>query len=278
MKLPMAEKVRPSDTALLVIDIQNDFCSPSGLLARRGRDLSMIERAINRLIPTIQAARSAGLLTLYTQQIYDRSELRDLQIEQYELDRKRLTCDASGDGYHFYRVYPPANDVYKKCNFNIFSNLDLIRRLEASGMKTLVIAGVDTHYCVETAIRNGFDLGYKIVVPTDLVATGVDNIDMHERTLELVRRTYGALTTSTELIDVWSTYQPRTQSFGITDGKSAAEKFRMTAELVDTGIAIKRQNLLRQNPDASEGDIDLLLTQWLRSRPADSPGRQRESV
>ncbi len=64
----------------------------------------------------------------------------------------------------------------------------------------------------------------------------------------------------------------------IPNGMSAAEKFRMTAELVDTGVAIKRQNLLRQNPDASESDIDLLVTQWLRGRPADSPGPQRAST
>ena len=163
----------------------------------------MMEPMIDRLLPTLEAAKAAGVLTLYTQQIYDPAKLNALQKEQYELDGKQVTCDIAGKGYEFYRVAPSPEDVYVKYNYNAFSNPDLVRRLEENGIKTLVVTGVDTFYCVETAIRNGFDLGYKIVVPEDLVACSAKRKDMHDRTLWLVEHTYGALTTAATLRELW---------------------------------------------------------------------------
>mgnify|MGYP002867528038 FL=1 len=65
---------------------------------------------------------------------------------------------------------------------------------------------MDTIYCVETAIRNGYDLGYKIVVPHDLVAGNAKDIDLHNRTLELVNRSFGVVVSSEELQNIWLQY------------------------------------------------------------------------
>lgn len=119
-----------------------------------------------------------------------------------------MTCNIAGDGYKFYRITPPTDLVYVKYNYNTFSNAEFVKRLEQSQVRTLVIAGVDTQYCVETAVCNGFDLGYKIVVPRDLVATSAKHTDMQERTLELVRKTYGVMTDSKELMRIWGCYDP----------------------------------------------------------------------
>jgi ureidoacrylate peracid hydrolase len=202
-RLPLSEKLSPKHTALVVIDVQVDFCSPNGFLAKRGRDLSMMEPMVDRLKQVIDTAGRAGVLTLYTQQVYDRTKLNELQKEQYDLDGKLITCDADGDGYKFYRIQPSPDKVYLKYNYNAFSNPAFDKALRDSGIKSLVITGVDTQYCVETAIRNGFDLGYKIVAPTDLMATSAKHMDMHKRTLELVRKTYGVLINSEELMKIW---------------------------------------------------------------------------
>jgi ureidoacrylate peracid hydrolase len=203
----LTDKVNPLTTALVVIDIQNDFCSSKGVLAKRGRDLSLMDPMIDTLEDFIETARNKNVLTLYTQQIFDRSHLNPLQLEQYDLDNKLVTCDISGDGYGFYRLNPPVDSVYVKYNFNAFSNPDFQRILEKRGIKTLVITGVDAQFCVETAIRNGFDLGYKIVVPSDLIATNAKKVEVMNRTLDLVRSTYGVVTTSIELESIWNTYE-----------------------------------------------------------------------
>ncbi len=204
--MELREKINPKHTALIVIDVQKDFMAPDGLLGKRGRDLSMMDPMVDRLEKTIKVASQTDVLALYTQQIYEHEKLNELQKEQYELDGKLVTCDSIGDGYKFYRINPPSNAIYVKHNYNVFSNPDFIKTLEAHKIKTLVITGVDTYICVETAIRNGFDLGYKIVVPKDLVATNGRHKDAHERTLWLVQKTYGALTTSEEIATIWGEY------------------------------------------------------------------------
>ena len=202
-RLPLNEKINPDETALLVIDIQIDFCSPEGLLAKRGRDLSLMEPMIGKLQNLIQYAEKHKVLTAYTQQIYDRTKLTDLQKEQYDLDGKLITCDINTEGYKFYKIDPPKDNIFVKHNFNAFSNQKLLETLQKNNSKTLIITGVDTQYCVETAIRNGFDLGYKIVVPEDLIATNANKLDMHNRTLELVRKVYGVVVTSADILSAW---------------------------------------------------------------------------
>ncbi|MFA6392689.1 MAG: isochorismatase family cysteine hydrolase [Candidatus Paceibacterota bacterium] len=199
----LKEKIDPKYTVLLVIDIQNDFASPNGLRAKKGGDLSLVEPLIEKLSKIIDITKKAGVLTLYTQQIYDRSKLNDLQKEQYDLDGRFVMADINTDGYKFYKINPPSNLVFPKYNYNAFSNPDLLKTLQDHNIKTLVITGMDTFYCVETAIRNGFDLGYKIVVPEDLVACNAKHIGLHNRTLELVKKSYGVLTSSLELGQIW---------------------------------------------------------------------------
>lgn len=73
-------------------------------------------------------------------------------------------------------------------------------------IKTLVITGMDIIYCVESAIRNGFDLGYKIVVPEDMVAGNAKAKEFNERTLELVKKTFGVVVKSEDLVRIWQKY------------------------------------------------------------------------
>ncbi|MBI4836578.1 MAG: cysteine hydrolase family protein [Candidatus Abawacabacteria bacterium] len=200
---PLPDKLAPIHTALLVIDIQNDFCSPEGLLAKRGRDLSRIEPMIDRLIPFIEIAKQNNILTLYTQQVYDWEKLNERQREQYTLDGRFVNCDIATDGPKFFRINPPREQVFIKYNLNAFSNPNLLETLETNHIKTLIITGVDSEFCIETAVRNAFDLGFKVVVPKDLIANNARKVHREERLLELVETWYGAVTTSEEITLLW---------------------------------------------------------------------------
>lgn len=201
--MELQEKVQPAHTALLVIDIQKDFASPEGMLAKKGRDLSLVEPMLEKLVKTIAAAEKAGVPVLYTQQVYDRSHLNELQKEQYDLDGKDITCDINTDGYTFYKIKPAPEHVFVKYDFNAFSNPTLEKTLQDKGIKTIIITGMDTQWCVETAIRTACDRGYKVVVPEDLVACNAKHLDQQLRTLALVRRSFGVVTTSEDIIKIW---------------------------------------------------------------------------
>jgi nicotinamidase-related amidase len=169
----------------------------------RGRDFYLIEKMMGILPSVIKTANDANVLTLYTQQIYDPNKLNSLQKEQYALDGKLITCNIDTDGYKFFKINPPQEDVYVKYNFNAFSNLEFQNRLDKNNIKTLVITGVDTQFCVETAVRNGYDLGYKIVVVEDCVATNAKNVEFQNNTLALIRKSYGVVINSLELKEIW---------------------------------------------------------------------------
>mgnify|MGYP001570110642 CR=1 FL=1 len=208
MPMELREKLNPKHTALIVIDVQVDFASPDGFLAvNRGRDLSMMEGTIDRIQKTVEDAKKAGILTLYIQEVYDRSRLSELQREQYDLDGRLEVCDKAGDGWKFYRIDPPQEFVIQKVAHSAFSNPELHKRLIAHGVKTLVLTGMDSYTCVETTIRDGSDLGYKIVVPSDLVAGNAAHMDWHERMLAMVKNTYGVVVNSRDLQKIWEEYQ-----------------------------------------------------------------------
>ena len=95
--MELKEKISPKHTALLVVDIQNDFAAPDGLLAKGGRDMLMVEPMIEKLRKTIDIAQITGVPIFYTQQIYDRSKLTELQKEQYDMDGRYITCDIKTD-------------------------------------------------------------------------------------------------------------------------------------------------------------------------------------
>jgi len=197
-RMDLHTKLHPKTTALLVVDIQNDFCSPSGLMASMGKDVSGMDAMIAKIKELANVCDDVGIPIFYTQQIYDRSKLTDLQKEQYDLDGKMVTCDIDGGGYKLYKLNPPTNRIFPKYTYNVFSNADLSNELVSRGIKTLIITGVSTQICVETAIRNGFDIGYKIVVPRDLIATTSKDPGTQERTLHLVEKTYGVVVDSAE--------------------------------------------------------------------------------
>lgn len=200
--MDLQTKLEPKSTALLIIDIQNDFCSPSGLMASKGKDISGMDTMIEKIETLATLCEEIEIPVFYTQQIYDRTKLTNLQKEQYDLDGKMIICNIDGEGHKFYNLTPPADRVFPKYTYNVFSNADLSAELTDLGVKTLIITGVATQVCVETAIRNGFDIGYKIVVPRDLVATTSKDPDTQERTLRLVERTYGVVVDSAEVIAV----------------------------------------------------------------------------
>lgn len=200
--MTLQDKLAPSSTALLVVDLQNDFCGPMGLMARLGKNISGMDEMIEQTKRLISVCEQASVPVFYTQQIYDRAKLTDLQKEQYDLDGKMVTCDIEGDGYKFYKLTPPPKQVFPKYSYNVFSNPNLGEALTKNNIKTLIITGVSTQICVETAIRNAFDIGYKIVVPRDLIATTSHDPFIQERTLRLVDKTYGTVVDSVEIINI----------------------------------------------------------------------------
>ncbi|TIS09930.1 MAG: cysteine hydrolase, partial [Mesorhizobium sp.] len=155
---PYDGRLVPQDTALLVIDLQEDFLSPTGYFARKGYDPSPL-RAILPTVNRLIAAARAGLAIVHTRQGY-RADMADMTAYE-KWRRKRAGLDGtdillrSSPGFQIVadiEVRPEDIIVDKTCN-GAFTYTDLELVLRARGITHLMFTGCTTDVCVHTTLR-----------------------------------------------------------------------------------------------------------------------------
>lgn len=208
----LEEKVAPAHTALLVIDMQNDFCAMGGLVSRDGRDISPAQAMAKRLPALLDAARAAGVLMVFVRCHYTAEGnpyLSDVWLEQAARERNGgytsipVCRDGEWEGDWYEGVRPqPGDVVVTKHRYDAFQGTDLDLVLRSHGIRTLVLTGVVTNVCVETTARAGFVRDYYIALVEDGCAAYVR--EDHEQTLRNIRRFFGVTPSSAELCAIWA--------------------------------------------------------------------------
>jgi ureidoacrylate peracid hydrolase len=208
----LSEKVRASHTALIVIDMQNDFCASDGFVAKGGRDVSHVQQMAKRLPALIEHARGAGVLVVFVRCAYstdDNCYLSDVWLEQaarrqgggYTLTP--VCQDGTSGGEYYGCIRPAAGDiVVTKHRYSTFHGTDLDMILRSHGVRTVVLTGVSTHVCVETAAREAFVRDYYTVVVGD--GSAAYSQQEHETALKLVDRFFGEVTSIDDIRPLWS--------------------------------------------------------------------------
>ncbi len=157
------------DTILLVIDPQVDFCSKEGTFGRHG-DFSKVEKAIDNITSVRGALGERGVETTIFKQVYDPEHMDPLKVDLTTKRSGRGSCDINTKGHEFYRIEPGNSRVFVKYGYyNCFSNEEFRRYLRERGVRSLLVTGFDTHICVESTVRAGYDLGYQMVLLTDCI-------------------------------------------------------------------------------------------------------------
>jgi len=179
------------DTALLVVDIQN-FYFEGGLVP-----LTRPAEAAERARRVLDAFRAKHLPVIHIRHVP-----KSIPIVDGE------PADAQ------YRIRPvvapaPGEKVITKRFANSFRETDLLDYLRGKGIKKLVIAGMQTHMCVEAAARAGADLGFEVTVVHDACATRplefggltAAAIDVHTTALAAVKGSYGRVISVEDLLE-----------------------------------------------------------------------------
>ncbi len=213
----LERKVRPEHTALLVIDVQNDFCAEDGIMAEEGFDVSQARAMAARLPAILSAARAAGVLVVFVRNVYSSEHnfyLSDAWLEQASRRRegsytRRPVCrEGSWEGDFYGDVRPePGDPVVTKHRFNAFRNTDLDTILRAHGVRTIVMTGVATNVCVETTARDGFMRDYYVVFTDDGTAAYAE--EDHRATLRNIDRFFGQVVRLADLRAIWMSNEDR---------------------------------------------------------------------
>jgi ureidoacrylate peracid hydrolase len=200
----LEEKVAPQHSALLVVDVQRDFCANDGAFGSLGRDLSRVQEILPTLERLVEAARSADVKVIFLRYTQTAATESEVHLEQRARGRADIAyCVEDTPGSEFYRIRPSAGEaVVTKHRYSGFINTDLDLILRSGGVRTLVMTGVATNGCVEATARDGFMHDYYIVFTADGAATYSE--ELHNATLANIRDAYGVVTTCDQLIAIWS--------------------------------------------------------------------------
>lgn len=172
-------------TAVIVVDMQNDFGAKGGMFDRAGVDISMIQRAISPTARALASARRAGVKIIYLKMGYrpDLSDLgapdsvnraRHLQLGVGQTVRapdgreSRILIRDTWNTDIVHELTPQADDVIVyKTRFSGFYKTDLDATLKEARIKHLIITGCTTSICVESTVRDAMFRDYLCVLLAD---------------------------------------------------------------------------------------------------------------
>jgi len=199
----LSEQVDPKVAALLVIDMQNDFCHPQGVSGKRGRQLTMSIEMAPRLEAFIKECRHAGMPVIFVKTIHSPWTDSPSWVRRLDKDRGDSVCRPGTWGAEFYAGIRPEEGevVITKHRYSAFLGTDLDLILRSSGIRSLLISGVGTNVCVESTLRDGYMRDYYIVLLEDCV--GATNQELHQATLKNVTLHFGTVSNSTEVLKLW---------------------------------------------------------------------------
>jgi len=193
------EQSRPDRAALLIVDMQNDFCAQGGFLQKeRGYNVEFAKTVAANIETALAAARAAGMLVVWIRSIYDFKYLAAPHI----LKRGKEGCCLEGSwGADFFMLEPRAGEpIVDKHHYSGFVGTKLDDVLREHAIETLILVGVATNVCVDSTLRDGFFRGYYIILLEDCV--GSNSAAGHSGTLASVRNNIGIVASAAAWIDV----------------------------------------------------------------------------
>src|SRR5688572_6158444 len=222
MAKPDSISIDPARTAVIVVDMENDFGSKGGMFDRAGIDISMIQKVINPTSSVLTAARKAGIKIIYLKMGYQ-EDLSDLGSEESPNRVRHLQFMHVGDtitapngaksrilirgswGTDIVpELKPQTGDIVMyKTRFSGFYKTELDSLLKQLGKKYLIFTGCTTSICVESTVRDAMFRDYSSIVLEDCTAEPIGYglpRSNHDASILSIQTLLGWVSTSDEFI------------------------------------------------------------------------------
>jgi nicotinamidase-related amidase len=196
--------VAPARTALLVIDIQVDFASPEGAMARQGADMGAILPAVEAARALVEAARSRGVMCVFTRALT--GPRLETEVEREAKGRRGDDgpgiCAEGSEGADFTGPRPRDGEtVITKHRYSVFSGTGLAEMLKARGVDTMVLCGLTTECCIQSSAWDAFERDFHVFIATDAVAAY--QADLHAAALKALELNGATLAPVAALAAAW---------------------------------------------------------------------------
>jgi len=220
---PEAVEIDVRRTAVIVVDMQNDFGADGGMFARAGMDISPIRAVVQPIQKVLEATRRAGIPTIYLKMGYH-DDLSDAGspdapswIKHSKSDLRIGDAMKAPDGRSgrilvrdtwntdiVDELRPVAGDtVVYKTRYSGFYKTNLHEVLQEKRIKHLIVVGCTTGVCVESTIRDAMFRDYHCLLLADCTAEpGRKNFPnaVHEASLAIIQARFGWVTPSENLV------------------------------------------------------------------------------
>ena len=195
------DKVAPQSCAVVLVDLQNDFCDSDGAWGKIVTDPDLAKRiaSINAFLPE---ARARSVPALFVRTIYNAWTTSPPIRERWQNMGMAGLCVEGSWGAEFYQVRPQESDrVVNKYRASGFMETDLDLTLRAKEVQTLLLGGVGIWGGFFDTARDAIAKNYYVFLLEDCIAGGKSQ----ERSLliDLFRRYHGDVVTSREVVEAW---------------------------------------------------------------------------
>jgi ureidoacrylate peracid hydrolase len=215
-------------TAVLVIDMQNDFGATGGMFDLAGFDLASIQEAVAPTVRVIAGARTGGIPIVYVNEALrsDLSDIAEVESPHRRMSQRmgfgntvttpsgrigRIRIEDTWNTENLPELVPQSGDIIvTKRRWSGFYETDLDARLRALGAQYLIVTGCTTTVCVESTIRDAAFRDYACLLPADCTgqpAVGEPRSSTHDASLLMIARHFGWVTTSQDFLNALAPLQ-----------------------------------------------------------------------
>ena len=219
---PDSISIDASSTAVIVVDMENDFGTKGGMFDRAGIDISMIQKVVQPTAKVLAVARQAGIKIIYLRMAF-RDDLSDIGSRESVNRVRHLNFMHVGDTINApdgsksrilirnswgTQIVPelkpqPGDIVIYKTRFSGFYQTNLDSTLKQLNKKNLIITGCTTSICVESTVRDAMFRDYLPIVLEDCTAEPIGNNfprSNHEASLLTIQTLLGWVSNSNDFI------------------------------------------------------------------------------